>query len=73
MELRKPAGRGYETHASAGWVDDNTLSVQCWLTDDYCGNLRVNAHFDGGRVTLYLKKAAEFFLEDYQGWMYGYN
>ena len=72
LELGKPAGRGYEAHASAGWVDERTLSILCYITDDYCGSLRINAVFDGNRVTLFLKKTAEFFLDDYEGWCYGY-
>ena len=72
FELRKPSGKGYKSCASAGWVDENTLSILCYIIDDYCGSLRVNAVFDGDRVTLYLKKTAEFFLDDYQGWSYGY-
>ena len=72
MELKQPYGKGYESYASAGWLDDETLSIHCWLADDYCGSLRVNAHFKDGCATIYLKKAAEFFLDDYQGWMYGY-
>ncbi|MCL2060431.1 MAG: beta-lactamase family protein [Oscillospiraceae bacterium] len=72
IELKKPAGRGYEAYASAGWVDDRTLSVMCYIADDYFGSLHINAVFDGNRITLFLKKTAEFFLDDYVGWSYGY-
>jgi len=50
-----PGGKEYEAWASAGWVDERTLSILCHLTDDYCGNLRINAVFDGTRVTILLK------------------
>jgi hypothetical protein len=73
MVFGEPSGKGYEAWASAGWVDGNSLMILCHLTDDYCGNLRVNAVFDGSRVTLYMKKSAERFLDDYEGWSYGYR
>jgi len=68
-----PGGKEYEAWASAGWVDHRTLSILCHLTDDHCGNLRLNAVFDGDRVTILLRKSAERFLMDYEGWVYGYS
>jgi hypothetical protein len=72
MVFIEPAGRGYEAYASAGWVDDRKLYILCFLTDDHCGSLSINAVFDGNRVTILARKAAERFLDDYEGWMYGY-
>jgi len=66
-------GKEYEAWASAGWVDHRTLSILCHLTDDHIGNLRINAVFDGDRVTILLRKSAEGFLMDYEGWVYGYS
>ena len=72
MEMRVPSGIGYESYASAGWSDERTLNILCYLIGDYCGNLRITAVFDGDRATIYLKKAAEHFLEEYEGWIIGY-
>ncbi len=66
-----PLGKGYECHASAGWVLDNSLLVICYLTDDYFGTLKMNFVFDRNSVTVLMRKSAEWFLDDYVGFASG--
>jgi CubicO group peptidase (beta-lactamase class C family) len=66
-----PLGRGYDCHASAGWVLENSLLVVCYLTDDYFGTLKMNFVFDQDTVTVLMRKTAEWFLDDYVGFASG--
>ena len=71
LRIGAPRGAGYASQASAGWVGGRTLFILCYLVDDHLGSLRVNAVFDGERITLCMKKTAEGFLDDYTGCLYG--
>lgn len=66
-------GRGYECHASAAWAMERSLLITCYLTDDYFGTLKINAAFDeqGKTMTLLMRKAAEWFLDTYDGFADG--
>ena len=68
-----PLGRGYDCHASAAWVTDHSLLIICYLTDDYFGTLNMNFVFDdqGETVTVLMRKAAEWFLDEYNGFADG--
>jgi len=67
MQIRTPAGYGYECRAGAGWVKENCLRAKVYITDDYFGSFDMNVVFIGDEVTVIMKKIAEDFLHDYQG------
>ncbi|MBR1758408.1 MAG: serine hydrolase [Lachnospiraceae bacterium] len=62
-----PLGRGYRYAASAAWDAPGTLTIYCYIIDDYLGLLKMNFAFKEDRVTVYSDKAAEWFLDDYVG------
>jgi len=70
-QIGTPSGVGYNCNTSAGWVDPDTLLVQCWLTDAYFGNFRFTATFGESDVTIIMHKTAEHFLDTYQGFITG--
>jgi hypothetical protein len=64
-----PKGSGYKYKASGAWFCDDTLVIYLYIIDDYFGTLKINAKFDGDgrRITLFMNKAAEWFLDEYDG------
>jgi len=64
-----PKGSGYRYKASGAWFDDETLMVYVYIIDDYFGTLKINVRFGGGgrHITLFMHKAAEWFLDEYEG------
>jgi len=52
---------------------ERSLLIICYLTDDYFGTLRINIAFDerGDTVTVLMRKAAEWFLDTYDGFADG--
>lgn len=70
-----PLGTGYDSHSSAAWVDENSLVIKTWITDIHLGNLKTNVVFDSqaGTVTVLMSKAAEWFLDEYSGFVSGHE
>ena len=66
-----PADRGFVCQTSAGWPLENSLLVVCYLTDYCFGTLKVNFVFDRNTVTAVMRKSAEWFLDDYDGFASG--
>ena len=64
-----PKNRGYKYKASGAWFDDDAFIIYLYIIDDYFGTLKINARFsdDGRRITLFMSKAAEWFLDEYDG------
>jgi len=64
-----PKNSGYKYKASGAWFDDETLIIYLYIIDDCFGSLKINARFDGDgkNITLFMNKAAEWFLDEYQG------
>ncbi|MBE6928717.1 MAG: serine hydrolase [Ruminococcaceae bacterium] len=60
-----PAGRGYECHASAGWVGEQGLLIYIYATDDYLGTIKMNFAFVDDRITLQSFTNAEWFFREY--------
>ena len=62
-------GSGYKYKASGAWFDGDTFIIYLYIIDDYFGTLKINAHFsENGRcITLCMSKAAEWFLDEYDG------
>ncbi len=69
--IGRPLGRGYRCLTSAAFFDPRTLLLHCQICDLYLANLRLAARFDGDRVTLHMRKHAEWFLENMRGFASG--
>ena len=64
--------RLYRCAASAAWVGEKNLILKVQIIDTYFGNLTVNIGFDGKGIGLLMKKNAEWFLLEYEGFAGGY-
>ena len=64
-----PKGSGYRYKASGAWFDRDTLTIYLYIIDDYFGTLKINVKFGGEDrgITLFMSKAAEWFLDEYDG------
>ena len=62
-----PKKEEYRCAVSAGWDPCGTLTLLCYIIDDYFGTLKINFAFTEDSITLYASKVAEWFLDDYQG------
>jgi len=62
-----------ETQGSAAWIDERTLAVYLYFTDEDVAFMRLNAVFDKDRITLLIKPTEHPVAEDYSGYMYGYE
>jgi CubicO group peptidase (beta-lactamase class C family) len=66
-----PGGRNYACLASAAWVEPHKLNVLVYITDNYLGTLKMTFAFKGDDVSILMKKAAEWFLDEYSGFAAG--
>ncbi len=69
--LGQPANRMYRCLSSGAWLDGSTFQLRCHILDDYLGRLTVTLGFRGNTVGLTMRKTAQFFLKDYQGFAGG--
>lgn len=65
------ADKGYRYMGSYAWADERSLIVRIYITDDYFGTLKMLFSFGDGDVSILMMKAAEWFLNEYQGFAYG--
>ena len=63
----KCEGNTYKCAASAGWVEEKKLSIIVQIIDDYIGLLNIIIGFNGEYALLDMRKNAEDFLNEYQG------
>ena len=66
-----PSGREFDCAAIAEWVEDKKLLIRTYVIDDCLGNLFITLGFKGDEVGVEMRKRAEFFLDDYDGFAYG--
>ncbi len=66
-----PAGRGYQCLASAAWVEEHKLNMLVYITDHYFGTMKVTFAFKGSDISVFMTKAAEWFLDEYEGFAGG--
>ena len=66
-KIHTPKGSGYKYKASSAWFNDDTLIIYLYIIDDYFGTLKIEAKFNGDKITLYMRKVAEWFLDEYDG------
>lgn len=65
-------GHYYKCACSGAWQDEKTLFLKVQIIDDYFGRLSITFGFvDEKHVTLQMRKTAEDFLNEYQGWASG--
>ncbi len=63
--------RRYRCAASAAWMEPHKLYLQVQIIDTYFGNMHAVFSFGEGDCTVEMRKAAEDFLNEYQGEAYG--
>ena len=57
----------YDCASSAGWLDEQVLSLRVQIIDRYFGNLFMIFAFKGDEVGISMVKNAEYFLTEYSG------
>ena len=62
-------GHQYKCMASGGWVDENKLNILVQIIDDYIGVLDITVGFNGDYAVIDMKKMAEDFLKEYNGYL----
>jgi CubicO group peptidase (beta-lactamase class C family) len=65
-------GIRYDCMASAAWADEHSLLVYVYVVDSYIGTLKIHAVFGEREISLLMVKAAEWFLDEYQGFAGGH-
>ena len=63
----KCQGHTYQCVVSAGWVEEQKLSIVVQIIDTYIGLLHITIGFQDGYALLNMQKYAEDFLEEYSG------
>lgn len=66
-----PEGK-YRCFASAAWSEDHKLVLRVLLCDRYFGNFTAVFSFREDTVSVFMTKAAEWFLEEYEGFACGH-
>ena len=57
----------YDDAVSVCWAQDNRILMYVQIIDKYFGNMSVAFGFSGEEVTCHFSKAAEHFLDEYEG------
>ena len=66
-QIRTPKGEGYRCMTAALWAQENKFCLRCYLIDDYFGNMMATFTFKNGEVIVFMRKTAEWFLDEYEG------
>lgn len=61
------SGKGYDCLSSAAWVEEHKLNLLVHITDIHLGSLKMTASFKEDEITVHMIKAAEWFLDEYEG------
>lgn len=69
--MRTNDGFMYEDAVSATWLDDHKLMIYVQIIDRYLGNCNMTFAFRDDKVTVVMRKTAEDFLHEYQGYAAG--
>ena len=62
-----PSGRGYRYVGAGVWPEENHLLLRFNIIDEYIGNLTFAFGFCDNKIGFRASKAAEAFLDDYEG------
>ncbi len=60
-------GNYYDCACSADWAEDKKLRIKVQIIDKYFGNAGFVFSFKDSRISIYMTKAAENFLNEYEG------
>lgn len=71
-QIGKIPGIRYDCVSSAAWADERTLIIFVYIVDNYCGTLKICVTFGENEISLMMTKAAEWFLDEYEGFAGGY-
>lgn len=71
--INEPKNAPYACEASAAWVQEDKLAIRVYITDDYLAGMQMEFAFKGDEIALRMKKVAEFFLNEYEGFAGGYR
>lgn len=66
-----PGAYRYQCAASAAWLAPDKLHIKVQIIDKYFGVLNILVGFQGDRIGVEMKKTAEDFLDEYQGFAAG--
>ena len=64
-------GGQYRCFTSAAWTEPHKLFLRVFICDRYFGNMTAVFSFREDTVSVYMQKAAEWFLDEYQGFTCG--
>ena len=64
-------GIKYNCLSSAAWIEEHKLNMLVYITDNYLGTLKITFAFKNHEISIFMKKTAEWFLEEYQGFAGG--
>lgn len=70
--VRTTDGFMYDDAVSAAWLDDNKIMIYVQIIDRYLGNCNMTFAFRDDKVSLVMRKCAEDFLDEYEGYAIGY-
>ena len=70
-EVPTTDGFMYDDAVSLAWIDENKLILNVKIIDKYLGAMSAVFGFNGEYATAHFEKAAEYFLEEYMGWLTG--
>lgn len=71
MRINTPIGRGYRSFGGAVWDLPDLLVLKVYAADTYFGVMTVNIRFTPGGIDLRFTKTAEWFFEEYTGFVTG--
>ncbi len=71
--VRTTDGFLYDCASSAGFLEENKLSLRIQVIDKYFGNMFMTFAFKGCEVAVNMGGVAEDFLKEYQGFAVGYT
>lgn len=64
----------YRAAVSAGWIEEKKLQLRVQVIDRYFGLLVITIGFkDEEQVSISMRKAAEDFFNEYEGWLYAFR
>lgn len=64
-------GNKYKCCASAAWVEPHKLHIYVQIVDKYFGNAHMTFSFKGDEIGILMRKTAEYFLMEYNGFAGG--
>ncbi len=64
-------GAHFDCAASAAWIEPHTLQLYVRIIDECFGTCRMTLAFRDNQVALHMQKAAEWFLDEYEGFAGG--